>query len=217
MTIGIIFDLDGTLWDASESTACAWTEVFRTHELNTVVRKADIQAVAGRPYLECLEIICPKAFILPEYDQLVKNLSVAEKFWMQEIGGEFYPGALEGVRAIAEKYPTFLVSNCNDWYLNAFLEHSMLQDTFLATTCYGVTGKPKDENIRNILLGNNVPRGLYIGDTSGDMKASLAAGVGYIHVAFGFGGEEMPNSEYVINDYKDMAGLLSFIADYQNP
>jgi phosphoglycolate phosphatase len=213
MTTGVLFDLDGTLWDASESTARAWTEVFQRYGLSKSVSKEDIQSVAGKPYLECLKLVCEEALVIPEFDQFLIDLSSAEQLWMQKIGGDFYSGALDAVARISEKYPVFLVSNCNEWYLDAFLMHSGLKNIFQKSICYGSTGLPKDINIRHVINSFGISRGFYVGDTVGDMNASLAAGVRYIHAGFGFGGSTMPNSIYILNSYLELDGLLSVIAN----
>ena len=47
---GIIFDMDGTVWDSSENVAKSWTE--KIHEagyLDKYVTREDIQSVMGKP------------------------------------------------------------------------------------------------------------------------------------------------------------------------
>ena len=48
MKKGIIFDMDGTLWDSSENVAKSWTEVIRSsgYDLPDVTQK-DIMGVMG--------------------------------------------------------------------------------------------------------------------------------------------------------------------------
>lgn len=212
MTTGILFDLDGTLWDASESTARAWTEVFRMWGLPGLVTREQIRGVGGKPYLECLRLICPQALGLQDFDRLLVELSVAEQRWMEHLGGAFYPGAIEAVRELARQYPVFLVSNCNQWYLESFLRHSELGGVFSGAICYGTTGSPKADNIKCLIDKFGIRRGFYIGDTKGDMEASLAAGVRYVHAAFGFGGSLIPNSYFVLKGYDDLPDLCALIA-----
>ena len=39
MKKGIIFDLDGTLWDAAEAVISAWNESFRKNGVRRVITK----------------------------------------------------------------------------------------------------------------------------------------------------------------------------------
>lgn len=211
MKVGVIFDLDGTLWDATESTACAWNEVFLKYQLEINVTNYDIRSVAGKPYLECLNILCPLAIKHPSFDSLIKDLSVAEKAWMDMLGGDIYPGAIEALRDISQDYPVFMISNCNDWYLRSFLEHSGLANTFEDVTCYGMTGKSKAENIRNISAKARLSNACYVGDTEGDMRASIEAGISYIHASYGFGGEEMEGAALVLRDLINITPLVDYV------
>ena len=47
---GIIFDMDGTVWDSSENVAASWT--VKVHEAgftDKTVTREDIQSVMGKP------------------------------------------------------------------------------------------------------------------------------------------------------------------------
>ena len=208
MPKAVFFDLDGTLWDATESTARAWTDVFGRYKLNITVTKNQIQSVAGRPYLECLQAICPNALKFADASSLISDLAAAEKEWMHRIHGYTYAGAIEAVSELAERYNVFLVSNCNDWYLEAFLDFSGLRSVFHEAICHGSTQKPKSDNILYLIHKYRIMQGLYIGDTKGDMEASRIVSIGYIHAAFGFGGRTMAGSLYDLESFEPTNELL---------
>ena len=44
---GIIFDLDGTLWNAVEGIAFAWNEIFKKLEINHELKNKDVSEVMG--------------------------------------------------------------------------------------------------------------------------------------------------------------------------
>jgi len=49
MKPGIIFDMDGTLWDSSEGVAISWTEIVnKEYDKERVITAEDIQGVMGR-------------------------------------------------------------------------------------------------------------------------------------------------------------------------
>ena len=46
---GIIFDMDGTLWDSAKGVALSWTEiVHKEYDKERVITTEDIQGVMGR-------------------------------------------------------------------------------------------------------------------------------------------------------------------------
>jgi phosphoglycolate phosphatase len=203
----IFFDLDGTLWDATESTAQAWTGVFAQWNFGMTVTPAQIRSVAGKPYLECLEIVSPDAAACDNLPKLLQELGQAEREAMQRMGGRYYEGALQGLSQLAQLSKLYLVSNCNDWYLEAFLDHSGTRHLFADTVCHGTTGLPKHENLRKLMAGNGLTGGYYVGDTNGDRIAAEAAGLVYVHAEYGFGGEGVP-SDIRCGDFASVVSWL---------
>ncbi len=55
----IIFDLDGTLWDASESTAKGWNQVLKNIDPSTIITPDAVRSVAGLPFDQCIEKLFP--------------------------------------------------------------------------------------------------------------------------------------------------------------
>jgi phosphoglycolate phosphatase len=187
----LIFDLDGTLWDASESTAEAWTSVLGQWGFAKAVTADQIRGVAGKPYLECLRILSPGAADCPQLPDLLRDLADAERATMSSIGGRLYDGVLEGLRTLAQTADLFLVSNCNDWYLRAFLHQTQTAELFKDYACHGSTGLPKHENIKLLMRRHGKADSFYVGDTSGDCTAAEMAGAVYVHAEYGFGGKSV--------------------------
>jgi phosphoglycolate phosphatase len=98
-----------------------------------------------------------------------------------------YPGVVEGLQALSKLYPLFLVSNCQTEYLDRFRSLTGLGELFQDAECFGATGKPKCDNISNVMRRNGLTNGAYIGDTAGDQIAARRAGLDYYHVTYGFG------------------------------
>ena len=82
-----------------------------------------------------------------------------------------------------------VVSNCQEGYVKAFLDHHGMWDYFQDYEEYGRTGKLKAENIRLVLARNGLESedAVYVGDTMGDYEAAAEAGVSFLHAAYGFG------------------------------
>ena len=71
--------------------------------------------------------------------------------------------------------------------MEAFLDYFGFWHYIKDIECYGNTGKNKGENIRLVVERNQIKNPVYVGDIQGDYDASKAAGVKFIHAAYGFG------------------------------
>jgi phosphoglycolate phosphatase len=186
----LIFDIDGTLWNAASSSAKGWNLGFK--ELGIDVREisgADIETVAGKPFEECVTGLFPD-LVLTKYPTILEDLGKHEKRIVKTEGGKLYEGVFEGLQALKKKYDLYLVSNCQDWYMNSFLTQTGLEEMFVDRECYGRTLKSKGENLKSIVLRNNLSRPVYIGDTTTDAKAANKADIDFLHASYGFGESE---------------------------
>lgn len=182
----VIFDLDGTLWDACHAVASGWN--FALHELK-IPRKVnafEIAAVCGKPQDECVRIVLPE--IGPEiFEAAFAVINREEEKSVRKIGGALFPGVAEGLEDLKKQFPLFVVSNCADWYFDGFLNKYSYHNTFRDFECHGRTGKPKGENLKDLIVRNGLKKPVYIGDTTGDQAAAREAGVPFLFAAYGFG------------------------------
>ena len=57
MKKGILFDLDGTLWDSSEEVAISWSEALKKHsDLELDITTEMIQSVMGKSMTDIADI-----------------------------------------------------------------------------------------------------------------------------------------------------------------
>jgi len=182
----IIFDLDGTLWNASEASAHGWTRALQDLGYTRVIQSAEIAAVSGLPFQECLRRVCP-GVDESDFSRLFEIVSQREYESVKRLGGNLYPGVHQGIASLSENHRLFIVSNCQEWYLTAFMEHCPVSDRFEDWECFGRSGRPKGENIRKIVENHNLRSPVYVGDTESDGAAAFQAGVQFIHVTYGFG------------------------------
>ena len=98
-----------------------------------------------------------------------------------------YNGVPETIKALSKKYPLYIVSNCQDGYIEAFLKNSGLGGYFKDFTCPAYTGRLKGENIRIIMERNGLDEAVYVGDTQGDANACKEAEEPMIFASYGFG------------------------------
>lgn len=181
----IVFDLDGTVWDATSAVAAGWSHVVAQANLPVEITADKIRSVAGLPYEQCVETLLPG--LSRSHPHLLPELEKAEHETVLKHGGTLYPGVAEGLARLRKNFRLFIVSNCQEWYLKAFLKHSKLEMYFEDALCIGQTGLPKTKNIQEILRKAGTSRALYVGDTHWDQQAAFYAGVKFIFASYGFG------------------------------
>lgn len=188
MKTGLIFDMDGTLWDSSKNVAASWNEKLR--ELGYIDRPAitqqDIMGVMGLTMDKIADIIFAD-FSKEKRMTLLDRCCAYENEYLRRHGAVLYPRLSETLAILRRQYPLFIVSNCQQGYIEAFLDHYQFGDCFTDIECYGNNLKGKGENIALIAQRNGLDRAYYIGDIQGDYDATKQAGFDFIHAAYGFG------------------------------
>ena len=205
-TDGIIFDLDGTLWDCTPAIAEGWNAAISQFDfVDKKLTADDIRNVAGTPHDEIYEMLFPE--LSQEQRQELQKVSdqlQAEK--LKEQGGELYPQLKETLEQLQEKYKLFIVSNCQVGYIDNFLEFHKLQHFFTDHACYGDKNRPKGENIKDVMARNNLKAAVYVGDTKGDYDASQVAEVPFVFAKYGFG--EVTADVQSIDAFADLRKLF---------
>ena len=185
--LGIIFDMDGTLWDSAKAVAESWTEVVaREYNPERVITEDEIKRVMG------LTMDKLAAQIFPELSesrrlQLLDVCGREENEYLRTHGAIVYPKVEETFQRLKEKYHLYIVSNCQSGYIEAFLEYYGYGRYIEDIECYGNNGLVKGDNIRKVVERNYLTKAVYVGDIQGDYDASMQAGVEFIHAGYGFG------------------------------
>lgn len=190
MNDSIIFDMDGTLWDSTSEVAFAYRKViaekypFVTDE----VTGEKLKGLFGLP----LDEIAVKLFLSVESrEQAVKIIDDCcqyENEYLAEHGANLFEGVEETLIELSKNYKLFIVSNCQEGYIQCFFQaNPHLEQYFIDFEYPGRTGKSKADNIRLIMKRNNLKHPVYVGDTQGDANAAKEAGVPFIFARYGFG------------------------------
>ena len=187
MKKGIIFDMDGTLWDSAAEVAKAWNEAMRqTGYERKPLTEADIKSVMGLTMVDLVNVLYPGIDQLKLRDFLDLSFKL-ENDYLREHGGMLYPKIRETMERLKRTYHLYIVSNCQTGYIEAFLDHYQFRDLIEDFVCYGDNDQPKGVNIRLICERNGLDDAVYVGDIQGDYDESMKAGVRFIHAAYGFG------------------------------
>lgn len=206
----ILFDLDGTLWDACEAMVDPWNRTIKEKfpHVHRTVTLADIRAMQGKNLAGCAAITFPD---LPpaEGQAIVAAACAAETAVLAETGGRLYDGLFEVLRELKNEYRLGIVSNCQCGYIEAFMTAHGTADLFDGFTCEGMTKQSKGENIRLLMEALGVTEAIYVGDTAGDEAAARAAGVPFIHAAYGFGTATAPDA--VIRSLRELPQAVATV------
>lgn len=184
---GLIFDLDGTLWDCSAASAAAYNQTYERFGIEKRVSAAFVQSISGRPASECDEILLAdipdelRGAVSNSFDDL--ELEEIRRYAPQAL----YPGVSSGLELLSERYSLLVVSNCGERYLDVFQRYASVGGLFKDSESYGRTKRLKHENIRAVVERQGLKRPCYIGDTAGDEAAARKAGVPFFYVSYGFG------------------------------
>ena len=202
---GIIFDVDGTLWDSTALVAKAWNYVLETEtDLKPDIDSLRLKSLFGKPMDEiCLSIF--KGIPVSEHPRLGELCFTRENALLYEEPVSLYPGVPEACQALAKKCPLFIVSNCQKGYIEALLDTTPLKPCITGHLCYGDTGTSKDVTIRTLMKQYQLENVIYVGDTQGDADACQKAGIPFVLAEYGFGDAAAP--DYRISELKDLLEL----------
>ncbi len=220
---GIIFDLDGTLWDSSENVARSWNTACGYEKFS----KNDIMSVMGLT----MEEIAMKFFpdlTPPQRGEIMNRCCKLENEYLRAHGGSIYRNTEKTLRELAKSYKLFIVSNCQRGYIEAFLGYYKLGDVITDTLCWGDSerdrmsqvpppkngtdavqhsgGFAKADNISAIINRYGLKNPLYVGDTQGDCNSAYKAKAKFAFAAYGFGTAD--RMEFRLNDIGDLTHIL---------
>jgi phosphoglycolate phosphatase len=204
----IIFDLDGTLWNTCPACAVAWNHVLRRNGIGfREIIARDVESVCGKPHEACIRQVFDG---LPEshIQTLIRETAIEDLRFIRELGGVLYAGVAEGLSRLGQRFPLFIVSNCQAGYIEMFLEMTGLGPLFRDFECWGNTGQAKDDNVRSLIGRNGLQSPILIGDAEGDRQAAKACGIPFIHVTYGFFDLDGDHARF-----GDFAGLVDHLVE----
>lgn len=203
---GIIFDVDGTIWDSTDPVAEAWNlAIEKNSSLDVRVDRQILSRLFGKTMTEIGDALFPMIEDANRRAALLDACYNYENLYLEEHPGTLYEGVTETIRSLSEKYSLFIVSNCQCGYIEVVMKCTGIGPYIKDHLCFGETQTPKGETIRTLMERNGLKDVVYVGDTQGDADACRAAGVPFIFAEFGFG--DVPDAEIKIQKFSDLKTL----------
>ncbi len=207
MIDGVIFDVDGTLWDSTEVVAKAWNKaIMDNSDLKTEITGETLKSLFGKTMDEITSALMP-SLSYEEQTRIGYLCFDLENEMLKKEPGILYPGVRETFAALSEKTRLFIVSNCQCDYVEIFLETMGLTSYVTDHLCYGQTQRPKDETIALLMERNHLSQAVYVGDTQGDFDSCQKAGLPFIWAAYGFG--SAPDAKFRISSIEELLPFLT--------
>lgn len=205
----LILDIDGTIWNTTGVVAGAWNKAVgeaALPELNGLTVTADmLKKEFGKPMDEIADDLFGDIDPRVKAD-LLKRCCVYEH---DAIAGNTEDLTYENVREtlweLSERNNLYIVSNCQDGYIELVMSKNGITDIIKDFECFGHTGLLKADNIKLLMKRNGILDAVYIGDTFGDYISSREAGVKFAYASYGFG--EVPEYDYLIDSFAEIARI----------
>ena len=180
---GILFDLDGTLLDTLDDLTDATNYALQIHGFPSRT-KAEIRRFVGNGALNQIRLSVPEGSA-PETAEAVLNTYKPYYTAHCQVKTAPYPGVLEALEILKEKYPVAIVSNKPDAAVKA-----LCADFFPGIYALGETPdcprKPAPDMVFKAMAAIGVDSCVYVGDSEVDVLTAKNAKVPCVCVLWGF-------------------------------
>ena len=183
-----IFDVDGTLWDSAKPVAESWTLMLerRYPELARIITPDDMYRNMGKT-MDAIGADLFPGLAPDKRDEVMDACMRYENEYLADHPGVTYPNMKETLAALSREYGLYIVSNCQEGYIEALMAACGIASYISDTECIGATGRPKGDNIRLVMERNGLEKCLYVGDTAMHQEAAGKAGIPFVFASYGFG------------------------------
>ena len=182
----IIFDMDGTLWDAVDTYTESWNIVFGDLGIDKTVDRDELAKMVGWEGKKVWNAIMP-GYSVEKQEEIYAKVNDVRKVLLPQKGGVLYDGVKEGLAQLATQYQLYIVSNCAKGIIRLFIDWAGIDEHIIDEIAYGINYMPKHHNIKLLIDKHHLKNPVYVGDTEGDGQQSRLAGLPFVFVSYGFG------------------------------
>lgn len=204
----LIFDLDGTLWDAVKPITQAWNEAMGKEHQPFSFDEAKARSYMGLTPEETVPLAFP-GVPFAEGMRLFHLCIESEIAYLSRHPGTLYPREREVLGELRQHYGLYIVSNSDKGYVENYIKACGMEGFFLGHVCAGDTGLPKWGNISYLIKREILAKAAYIGDTAKDKAETEKAGIPFIHAAYGFG--KIENVRYRLSTLADLLDVVPLV------
>lgn len=197
----LIFDMDGTLWDAVDTYANSWNLVFEKKNIERTIGRNDLMEVMGMEGKKLTKVLMPDLDDDSAYG-IYMDVNEKRRQILPTSGGTMYSGVTSGIKQLATKYNLFILSNCAIGIIPLFITWAGIDGYITDSIAYGQNNMPKHHNMRLLIDKHQLKNPVYIGDTNGDAEQTRMAGIPFIFVSYGFG--KTDNYELKFDDFESL-------------
>ncbi len=200
----LIFDMDGTLWDATCSYAALWNQALSHMGESRQVTVDELKRNMGKPLDAIYADLLGDLAI--DMDAFLAHLREIEEAQMPTLGGVLYPDVKETLTALSHSHKLLLMSNCGPRGLKNFMAYTGLASCFTGDITYGERPVPKSENLRYLQEVHNLRHPVYVGDVQADCDQSHMAGMPFVWASYGFG--QVADADLKITSFGQLATIF---------
>ena len=211
MKYGIIFDLDGTLWEVINTTYASVNKIASIYNLDSVSKDTICSCFGLNKEETALKYF-------PNLDKehrlkLLDEIALINIERLKISGGNIYDGVKETLELLNKNYDLYIVSNTANYeYIEAFLDGNHVRSYFKDYIAASSINLSKSNAIKKIIKENNINKAIYVGDTIHDLEASNKVDIPFIWCKYGFGYHI--DSKYGIDKFSDIKEVIKKILNH---
>ena len=213
MSIGILFDLDGTLLDTMDDLWAATNYTLKQHGCPART-KEEIRRFVGNGARELIRLALPGNDNDPDVDEVLATYQAHYRVVCDQGAARPYDGILQALEQVREEFPVAVVSNKPDAAVKK-LCLGFFGDVYALGETDDCPRKPAPDMVFKAMKELGVDTCIYVGDSEVDVATAKNAGVPCLSVVWGFRDEEdlrNAGGTHFCSDPKQMPDILRKMA-----